>query len=139
MSVCGRNFVTTLAQKRNSVKFYTEYINKWVLIRFWYLPHYRWPCATFSRILRIDRPRLLLLESARKLTYTLFSIQKNNIDAWFVCTYLTLWWEVVNMCTRSNSVLHKKNQNIKVFSPNNNFELTLRISNLNFVACISIN
>ena len=47
--------------------------------------------------------------------------------------------EVINHRMRSNSVVHKDNQNVKGFSPNNHFELTQRILNLKFVSKINLN
>ena len=47
--------------------------------------------------------------------------------------------EVIARRTKSNSILHKENQNIKGFSPHNHFELTQRILNLKFVSKINLN
>ena len=44
--------------------------------------------------------------------------------------------EVIARKTRWNSDAHKESQNIKGFSPNNNFELTQRILNLKFISII---
>ena len=47
--------------------------------------------------------------------------------------------EVIARIMKSNSILHKKNQNIKGFSPHNHFELTQRILNLKFMSKINLN
>ena len=44
--------------------------------------------------------------------------------------------EVTASGTKSNSTLHKENQNIMCFSPHNHFELMQRILNLKFVSKI---
>ena len=42
--------------------------------------------------------------------------------------------EMMARRTRSNSVASKENQNIKMFSPNNHYELTQRMLNLKFMS-----